>query len=392
MRQETILTIDDDELVRSAYARILEQGGFRVIQAEDGHSGMANFREHHPDAVLLDLRMPGLDGLEVLEALVAHAPETPVVISSGTERIADVVQALRRGAWDYVTKPIEDPVLLRRAMERALEKSRLLRENREYADRLASALEELRADELAARRLQFQLLPEDGLSAGDVRCHRRLFPSHLLSGDFVDYFFFGDRLLGFYLADVAGHGSASALVTVILTTLVGKYRDAYAARGDDTIRRPSQLLTQLDADLAGYRLDRHITMFYGVLDCASGELVYGNAGAFPYPFLREPGADGPPRPGDVRQLECSGRPLNLAGRAGFGSGETRLEPGGRLLIASDGVLELGATGTHRERCRRLADLARDASGIDEFTSALQLDDTTTLKDDVALLLIERGSP
>jgi len=389
MRRELILTIDDDALVRNAYARILEQGGFRVIQADDGASGMAHFREHRPDAVLLDLRMPGLDGLEVLAALVARAPETPVVISSGTEQIADVVQALRRGAWDYVTKPIEDPVLLRRAMERALEKSRLLKENREYAERLASALEELRADEQAARQLQFQLLPEDGLSVGDVLCHRRLFPSHLLSGDFLDYFFFGDRFLGFYLADVAGHGSASALVTIILSTLVGNYRDAYAARGDDTIRRPTHLLTQLDADLAGRRLDKHITMFYGVLDCGSGELVYGNAGAFPYPFLRQP-ADGPSLSGDVRQLECSGRPLNLAGRAGFGSGEARLEPGARLFIASDGVLELGAPGSHEERCRRLAVLARDAGGIDDISLALALDDATTLTDDVALLLIERG--
>src|SRR5688500_2022444 len=97
----TILTIDDDEMVRRAFGRVLEQGGFRVVEAGDGAAGLARFREDPPDAVVLDLRMPGLDGLEVLQTLVAESPETPVVISSGTGDISDVVEALRRGAWDY---------------------------------------------------------------------------------------------------------------------------------------------------------------------------------------------------------------------------------------------------------------------------------------------------
>src|SRR5205814_2227117 len=138
-----------------------------------------------------------------------------------------------------------------------IERSALLRENRAYSEsleqanrRLLAALGELRSDERSARQLQFQLLPEDGLRLGPFSCERRLFPSQVLSGDFLDYFALNERYAGLYLADVAGHGTASALVTVILTTLVGKYRQALRSRGDETILHPQQLLRELDADLS----------------------------------------------------------------------------------------------------------------------------------------------
>ncbi|WP_285172428.1 response regulator, partial [Mycobacterium tuberculosis] len=84
---------------------VLERGGFRVREAEDGSSGLESFRAQPPDAVLLDLRMPGTDGLDVLTEIVKESPETPVLVVSGETTLSDVVQALRRGAWDFVTKP-----------------------------------------------------------------------------------------------------------------------------------------------------------------------------------------------------------------------------------------------------------------------------------------------
>src|SRR5688572_30752058 len=120
----TVLAIDDDAHVRGAFRRVLDRAGYQVIEAGDGASGLARFRASPPDAVLLDLRMPGTDGLDVLSELVAEAPETPVVVVSGAGTITDVVEALRRGAWDFVTKPIESPELLTRAIERGREKAR----------------------------------------------------------------------------------------------------------------------------------------------------------------------------------------------------------------------------------------------------------------------------
>src|SRR3954468_13812656 len=128
----TILVIDDDPQVRSAFRRLLERDGFRTAGAEDGVRGIAAFRSAPPDAVLLDLRMPEMDGLEVLSALVGEAPEIPVIVSSGAGTMRDAVEALRRGAWDFVTKPISDPELLIHSITRGLEKARLRRQNSDY--------------------------------------------------------------------------------------------------------------------------------------------------------------------------------------------------------------------------------------------------------------------
>jgi serine phosphatase RsbU (regulator of sigma subunit) len=385
---DVVLAIDDDALVREVFAGMLESVGLKVIQAPNGVVGLQKFRELKPGAVLLDLRMPGLDGLDVLSAMVEASPETPVIVVSGAGTTEDVVEALRRGAWDFVLKPVQDPELLIRGVQRGLEKSRLLRLNREYSEslkdinlRLTRALETLRAGEQAARQLQFKLLPEDGLRVGPYTSFRRLFPSQFLSGDFVDYFAVGERYLGFYVADVAGHGAASAFMTAILTTLVHEYRDALGTQGDETILHPQQFLTRLDADLAKHRLEKHITMFFGVLDVVNGRLVYSNAGAFPYPFL----CNGD----DVVELECVGRPLNLPGRGKLTQQEAILQPGGRLLIASDGVLELERGKSCGAKRKDLADLTRRSRDIQSVLSALNLEESRPVSDDIALLLLCR---
>src|SRR6478735_3900375 len=383
-----VLIIDDDAGVRGAFRRVLERTGAVVLEAESGVAGLALCRERKPGVVLLDLRMPEMDGLDVLSKLVVDYPETPVIVVSGQGTMADAVEALRRGAWDFVSKPLPDNEILRQAVRRGVERSALLRQNRAYGEslrsaneRLSAALNELRSDEQGARQLQFQLLPEDGLRLGSVRCERRLFPSQLLSGDFLDYFALNDRFAGLYLADVAGHGAASAFVTAILTTLVGKYREALHMRGDETILHPQQLLAGLDADLKALSIPKHVTFFYAVVNVELGQLVYGNAGAFPFPFLCN---------GDESiELECSGRPLNLPGKAPFGSGEARLNPGGRLLLVSDGVFELPPKRSHRQRREQLGQQLSEAHSMNQLVRALGLDEQTPLSDDIALLLLQR---
>lgn len=383
-----VLIVDDDEAVRGVFRRVLERAGYLVVDASNGKAGLALCSEREPGLVLLDLRMPEMDGLDVLTELNAQHAETPVIMISGQGTMTDAVEALRRGAWDFVSKPLPGNEILVHAVRRGMERSALLRQNRLYGEslratnqRLSAALSELRSDEQGARQLQFQLLPEDDLRLGPIRFQRRLFPSQLLSGDFLDYFALNERYAGLYLADVAGHGAASAFVTAILTTLVGKYRQALLLRGDETILHPQQLLTGLDADLRALSIPKHVTLFYAVIDLELGHLVYGNAGAFPFPYLSNGG--------ESIELESSGRPLNLPGRAGFGAGEASLGPGGRLLLASDGVLELAPKETHRERRARLCQLLAGASQMDQITQALGLAEQTPLRDDVALLFLQR---
>ncbi|MBF0263631.1 MAG: response regulator [Gammaproteobacteria bacterium] len=130
-KAKNILFIDDDDFVRELIAEQIVALGYQVTEASEGSIGLKKFIKLKPDVVLLDLRMPKLDGLTVLESLVKNAPDTPVIIVSGQGTMEDVVKALRLGAWDYLIKPILDFELLTHSIETVHERASLLKENKQ---------------------------------------------------------------------------------------------------------------------------------------------------------------------------------------------------------------------------------------------------------------------
>jgi signal transduction histidine kinase/DNA-binding response OmpR family regulator len=136
MIQKKILVIDDELLLRRALADYLDECGYQTVTASDGAEGLAVARAEHFDAVLVDLRMPRVDGLEVVATLKAEQPELPVVVVSGTGVLQDVIEAIRRGAWDYVTKPVRDMDEIAVIIERVLERARLISERDCYQQKL----------------------------------------------------------------------------------------------------------------------------------------------------------------------------------------------------------------------------------------------------------------
>ena len=162
-RPITILTIDDEPSIRQSFRFYLEDLGYRVLEAEDGAVGLELIAEDRPDVVLVDLRMPEVDGLEVLASVQANEPDLPVIVVSGTGVITDAIEALRLGAWDYLIKPIPDLQVLEHAINMALERSRLRRENASYQQHLEQLVED-RTEEL--RRTN------DDLQKVNERLHR----------------------------------------------------------------------------------------------------------------------------------------------------------------------------------------------------------------------------
>jgi putative two-component system response regulator len=148
----TILVVDDEEPIRQTVGYYLEDNDYNVLEAENGRAGLELFEQKKPDLVLVDLRMPEVDGLDVLAHIAGQSPDTPVIVISGTGIIADVVEALRLGAWDYILKPIEDMSVLLHAVNKALERSRLIRENREYSQQLEEKVKIRTAQLEAANR------------------------------------------------------------------------------------------------------------------------------------------------------------------------------------------------------------------------------------------------
>jgi serine phosphatase RsbU (regulator of sigma subunit) len=280
--------------------------------------------------------------------------------------------------------------VLESAIRRVLEHAQLLRENREYREHLerlnrelSQTLKQLQEDEEAGRRIQFQLLPEDNCSFGSYTFRRRLYPSMYLSGDFVDYFPVDDRHVGFYMADVSGHGAASAFVTVMLNTLMTQYRDALWQSEDDTILHPERTLQRLNRDFCRQNLDKHLTLFYGIIDLEQNTMRYSNGGQFPYP-LQYDGRE-------VRTLECRGRPLGLFEDAEFRVWQCDLPRECELVLVSDGILELMPEEDMLKRYSALLSARQGTNlDLDEMTAGLDVLADKHLPDDIAFLVISRS--
>lgn len=108
-----VLVVDDEEVVCLSYQRLLSGNSFSVMAALDGDAALKIMEERSFDVVLLDLRMPGTDGLTVLKTIKERWPESEVVIITGYPSLETVKEAVRYGAYDYLAKPVVPEVVIR---------------------------------------------------------------------------------------------------------------------------------------------------------------------------------------------------------------------------------------------------------------------------------------
>ncbi|KOR29047.1 hypothetical protein TI03_03280 [Achromatium sp. WMS1] len=334
-----LLIIEDEPVVRFNIARYLEDSGFAVIEEEDGIKGLNTARSVQPDLIICDLRMPGKDGLEILRTLKIEAPNLPLVVISGTGILSDAVDALHNGAWDFVTKPIMNMEILEHAIKTSMERAQLISNNRRYQTELEEAnrllrrnLECFEQDATAGRKTQLQLMPPPEDHLGPYRFSRYLLPCLFLTGDFIDQFIIDENHIGFFLADASGHGAAPAFVTVLLKSFVEHYRQESAKNKDLCLLQPANMLTCLNRDLQRQKLDKHITIFYGIINIHTNQLLYSNGGHYPDPIL----SDG--HTSCFLDTKCP--PVGLFSEATFVDTSIKLPKKHTLTLFSDGILEI----------------------------------------------------
>ena len=118
-----VLVIDDEEGIRRVMSITLEDAGYQVLTAADGESGVLLCQEKSPHIVITDIRMPGIDGIEVLKKIKEHDPGKEVIVATGFGEMELTIRALQLDASDFITKPINDGALFV-ALERAKERYR----------------------------------------------------------------------------------------------------------------------------------------------------------------------------------------------------------------------------------------------------------------------------
>ena len=165
-----LLLIDDEKAIVRVLSISLRSDGYDVVTAYSGEEGLEVFQRESPDIVLTDIKMPGMDGLEVLKRVKDFNPDTEVIIITGHGDMGSAIEALQYGASDFINKPVQDEVLaitLERAKERLLIKRKLKEYTEDLENMVRIATEELR------RRSEFQdkliTSSNDGIVATDEK-------------------------------------------------------------------------------------------------------------------------------------------------------------------------------------------------------------------------------
>jgi len=384
-----VLVIDDEAIVRDSIVAYLEDSGFDVLEADNGQDGVACFHRHLPDIVLCDLRMPNMDGLAVLKEINGISPNTPFIVVSGAGVMADVVQALRLGASDYLIKPILDMEVLEHSILRNLKSMRLVEQNSAYRNQLEDKnrelevrLEELRLDQQAGREVQKRMLPDNQAQMTGIEFNYHIIPSLYLSGDFVDYFPISADKVVFYIADVSGHGASSAFITVLLKNLSNRLRRNLKRQSSDDLLTPHKVLQRINKELVDAQLGKHVSLFWGMIDLPSTTLSYSVAGQFPMPILSN-------RNG-VHYLEGRSQPAGLFAAAQYETYNIELGQSFELVAVSDGILEVMPQETLTEKEDCLLNWVKSGQlTVENLESLLNIDQSKEIPDDITLLTLSR---
>ncbi len=316
-----LLVVDDEPelelLMRQKFRRKIRAGDWVFTFAVDGHDALHQLDLHSEiDVVLTDLNMPKMDGLTLLSKL--HDLNRPIktVVVSAYGDLSNIRTAMNRGAFDFVTKPI-DFVDLETTIEKTHTELRAYRQATEAQRQVAAMQQELEV----ARRIQEAILPVAFPQRADVDLYAFTTTASNVSGTFYDFFEMGDHRVGFLIGDVAGKGVSAALFMAMSQTFLKG-----VARQDEV---PGACLTEMNRVLypQGFP-DLAVTVCYGVLDTSTGTVLYANAG-HPAPYLV-----GPNR---VEPLPGTAPPVWKDRDTVYATHQVTLTPGEGLFLFTDGV-------------------------------------------------------
>jgi len=376
-----ILVVDDEQAIRVLLSEVLTKDGHRVTSVPDGDVAVAELQAANFDLVVSDLHMRDVDGIEVLKAAKEKNEHTEVLILTGGGTIASAVEAMRLGAFDYLTKPV-DLEEFRLKVRQAL-KHHAMRLQIEVQRKEIQAHQEMIARDLKlAAQVQQSLVPHPFIHPR-VEVDVRHLPMIGVGGDFSDIYFDGDDRLYLSLIDVTGHGIAAALLV---------------NRMSNEIRRlvrenpqPNALLHQFNdfivESFAGTGM--FLTMFTCALQLSHGHLTYSGS-AHPSAILWRHGTK------NFERLDSQNPIIGFdhIPSSQFKQGTVKIYPGDKLILYTDGITEAEGVNGKQLGIRGLLGFIKPAinHAVSEIGKSMISDITSwskkPLRDDIYLLAAE----
>ena len=321
----TALVVDDDPIINHLLQARLSAKGFVVSSSPDGESALEAIRSSLPDLVFLDVTLPGISGLQVLAAIRAAGYDIAVIMTTayGSEKIA--IDALRRGADDYLRKPFEASEFIT-VLDRTVARLELKRQNAVLRVQLDEKRQQLEAEISRAAKIQRDLLPKDSPSLPGFQLAAQCISAKETGGDFYDWHELRPGLFAITLGDVMGKGMPAAL---LMATIRAALRAVAPEHGPaETVHLVARALHH---DLE--RSESFVTLFHAHLGVASGRLLYVDAG-HGHAFIARAGSG-------ADSLEVRGLPLGIDPGARYEEGVVQLGRGDALVVYSDGILGAG---------------------------------------------------
>lgn len=269
MTKTSILIADDSDISR-AMLKVMLGDTWIIYEAKDGHDTLEKYLSYHPEVILLDIQMPGIDGLAIIEEIRTRYcdQDTIIIVLTGDNTPATQTLSLNLGANDFLTKSFRKPELLARigVAERQIATTKQLRT---YSERIKQEIK-------LVASLQQKLLPDQSPLIPGVFVESLYRPSGHASGDYYDYFTLpGTNTLRVGIADVSGHGARAAFIMGIVSTLF-KLTQTRPMSLTDTVRHINKHLM----DIIGTEED-YVTLFCADLNFTDRTMEYVNAGHCP---------------------------------------------------------------------------------------------------------------
>lgn len=318
-----VLVVDDDPDINRLLQIRLRTRGYDVASAASGDEALARMDEISPDLILLDVSMPGASGLDVLEQVRADGRDIAIIMSTafGSENVA--IDALRRGADDYLRKPfVHDE--FQSVVDRTVTRLLLRRQNVELHAQLDEKRRQLEGEFARAAEVQARLLPAVVPSLPGFDLAARCLPAHDVGGDFYDWQADADGSVTITLGDVMGKGMPAAL-------LMATVRAALRAIGPH--RPPAEAIAEvnraLQDDLSAS--GSFVTLFHGRLDPTSRTFRFVDAG-HGHVVMKRAG-------GDIETLQPGGLPIGITAAAVYDEACITFAAGDALVLFSDGLVD-----------------------------------------------------